>query len=54
MCQTARQPDSQTSTARPSNNPPLANFGEYITKENNVSNGAQFLLEASQLEWGVR
>ena len=50
MCQTA----SLTSTARPSDNPPLANFGEYITKKNNVSNGAQFLLEASQLEWGVR
>ena len=47
-------PDSQTSTARPSDNPPLANFDEYITKEDNIFNGSQFLLDASQLEWGVR
>lgn len=47
-------PDSQTSTARPSEIPPLSNFNEYVTKENNISNGAQFLLGESQLEWGVR
>ena len=47
-------PDSQTSTARPSENPPLSNFDKYVTKKNNIFNGAQFLLEASQLEWGVR